>query len=302
MNGLLNINKPRGLTSHDVVLCVRRKTKVKKVGHAGTLDPQATGVLLLLVGQATKIAQFISSWPKEYHARLRLGITTTTQDIWGEVLEEVEAGHILFEEVKEAVLCFSGEILQVPPMVSATWCKGKRLYQLARRGEEVERVPRRVEIYEWKLLDFDPGKNPELSFKVKCSAGTYIRTLCHDLGQALGVGGCLVSLVRTKIGSYHLASSISLEEFESRDCGEVILPIDQVLHHLPLVRVSGYGAEHINHGRPLESSWIEETEGRIEEGSTIRIYDPSVKLLALARTTQSLCRPGIVARLLRVLN
>lgn len=304
VDGILNINKPRGITSHDVVLRARRLFS-SKIGHAGTLDPQATGVLLLLAGRATKIAQFIAGWTKEYLARMRFGLITSTQDVWGETLKEAEARDVTFGKIKETLPRFCGEITQTPPMVSALHHKGERLYRLARRGEKVEPRPRKVRVFDLELLEFNPGPNPELRFRVVTSGGTYIRTLCHDLGRALGVGGCLVSLARSRVGPYRLSSSIDLEKIEAMKAEarkNSFSSIDEALTNLPWIRLSNSGARRISQGQPIDSLWIEETQERIEPGSLIRLYDPSSNLLAIARTIADLDRPGVVAKPVRVLN
>jgi len=210
MDGILNINKPVNMTSHDVVQCIRRLIKQKKVGHAGTLDPQAGGVLVLLLGKATKLAQSIQSDSKEYRASMRLGVNTTTQDAWGEIIETKSKFNLQKEEVEKVLLGFKGEINQIPPMFSALHSQGKRLYELARQGKEIERLPRKVKIFEIKLLDFVPPA--ELTFKVTCSSGTYIRTLCADIGKILGVGGHLTSLQRIRSGRFKIEDAIDLSD------------------------------------------------------------------------------------------
>ncbi|MEW6096038.1 MAG: tRNA pseudouridine(55) synthase TruB [bacterium] len=213
MDGILNINKPAGLTSHDVVDCIRRVIRQKKVGHAGTLDPQACGVLILLLGKATKLAQNLKSDSKEYIASMKLGINTTTQDAWGEIIEQKANFSISKEAVEKTLLSFKGEINQVPPMFSALHHKGKRLYELAREGKEVERPPRKVTIFEIKLLDFVPHEDV-LTFKVACSSGCYIRTLCADIGKLLGVGGHLTSLKRVRSGKFKIEDAIDLSDLK----------------------------------------------------------------------------------------
>lgn len=198
------------MTSHDVVACIRRLIKQKKVGHAGTLDPQACGVLVLLLGKATKLAQNIQKETKEYTASMKLGINTTTQDAWGEITEKKFQFSLQKEEIEKALLDFKGEIDQIPPMFSALHYQGKRLYELAREGKEVTRPPRKVKIFEIKLLDFIPPD--ELTFKVTCSSGTYIRTLCADIGRMLEVGGHLTFLKRIRSGKFKIEDSIDLSD------------------------------------------------------------------------------------------
>lgn len=210
MDGILNINKPINMTSHDVVVCIRRLIKQKRVGHGGTLDPQAGGVLVLLLGKATKLAQNIQKEAKEYSASMKLGVNTTTQDAWGEITEERSNFCLSKEEIEKVLAGFKGEIYQIPPMFSALHYHGKRLYELARQGKEVERQPRKVKIFEIKLLDFIPPD--KLSFKVTCSSGTYIRTLCADIGRILEVGGHLTSLTRIRSGNFKIEDAIELSD------------------------------------------------------------------------------------------
>lgn len=210
MDGILNVNKPVDMTSHDVVDCIRRLIKQKKVGHAGTLDPQASGVLVLLLGKATKLAENLKGDSKEYIASMKFGVNTTTQDAWGEIIEQRSNFSIQKESVKKTLLGFKGEINQIPPMFSALHYQGKRLYELARQGKEVKRLPRKVTIFEIKLLDFVPPD--ELTFIVACSSGFYVRTLCADIGAALGVGGHLTSLKRIRSGRFKVEDSINLSD------------------------------------------------------------------------------------------
>lgn len=210
MDGILNINKPSNMTSHDVVSCIRRLIKQKRIGHAGTLDPQATGVLVLLLGKATKLAEILKGNSKEYVASMRLGIRTTTQDTWGEITEQKTDFSFQKKTVENALLSFKGEINQIPPMFSALHHKGKRLYELARQGKEVERLPRQIKIFEIELLDFMPPDN--LTFRVVCSGGTYIRTLCADVGNVLEVGGHLTSLKRIRSGRFKIEDAIDLSD------------------------------------------------------------------------------------------
>ncbi len=213
MTGVVNINKPIGRSSHFAVAVIRRVTKIKKVGHTGTLDPLATGVLPICIGrEATKLSQLIMDSEKEYMAVLKLGATTTTQDSEGEITSEKEVLSTI-DDIKDAVKSFVGEISQIPPMYSAIKIDGKKLYELARKGVEVERKPRNVTIYYINILNIDMEEK-EVEFTVGCSKGTYIRTLCNDIGEKLGCGGFMKSLVRTKCGGFDIKDSITLEEFE----------------------------------------------------------------------------------------
>lgn len=213
MNGILNINKPPGMTSHDVVQALRKILGVRKIGHTGTLDPDATGVLILCIGEATKLAQFLQGLPKEYLAEMIFGITTDTEDSQGKILSRVKCD-ISREAVEKVLENFRGTIEQIPPMVSAIKVGGRPLYKLARQGKTIERKPRKVKIYQLELLKFEPGPNPKASLRIACSKGTYIRTLCADIGQKLSCGAHLSQLVRTRVGDFSLNESHTLSEIE----------------------------------------------------------------------------------------
>jgi len=209
LEGIVIINKPAGITSHDVVSAVRRTFNMKRVGHAGTLDPMATGVLVMLLGKSTKLFDKFVAFDKGYRATLRLGVKTTTADIMGQVLEEKPYANVTQKQVEEVMVRFTGEIEQKPPMVSAVKHKGERLYKLARQGKEVERTARKVRIDELKLLKFNL---PEVEFFMACSKGTYVRQLAEDVGDILGCGACISQIERTKVGPFTIAQAISLEE------------------------------------------------------------------------------------------
>jgi len=209
---ILNINKPYGMSSCGVTEYIKKRFfPGQKVGHAGTLDPWATGVLLVCVGKATKKVCELMELEKEYEGEMVLGISTDTQDAAGKVVKKINAQNIGKEEVERVFEKFRGEILQTPPMYSALRYKGKRLYELAREGKVVERQPRRVNIYELRILKFIPGDYPGVKFRVVCSRGTYIRTLVHEIGELLGCGAHLSSLTRTRIGDFSIENSIDLE-------------------------------------------------------------------------------------------
>ncbi|MGB8454416.1 MAG: tRNA pseudouridine(55) synthase TruB [Anaerocolumna sp.] len=224
INGIINVNKEKGYTSHDVVAKLRGILKQKKIGHTGTLDPDAEGVLPVCLGNATKLCDLLTDKDKTYEAVLLLGITTDTQDITGSVLEtnEVTAGRKLIEEV---ILSFIGEYDQLPPMYSAIKVGGKRLYELARAGKEVERETRKVRIHNIRILEFNEEKH-EIRMSVDCSKGTYIRTLCHDIGAILKCGGCMKSLLRTKAGAFILENSLKLSDIQG------ILQQDRLMDYL----------------------------------------------------------------------
>ena len=240
-NGIIIMDKPQGWTSMDVCAKLRGILKTKKVGHAGTLDPMATGVLPVFVGQATRGVSFAESGRKEYVAGLRLGLVTNTQDTSGETLEEhpVTATE---DDLKAVLPQFTGDIEQIPPMFSAIKIGGKKLYELARKGQEVERKSRPVTIYELELL----GKNEEGDYllRILCSKGTYVRTLCHDIGQALGCGGSMSSLRRTMAAGYTLAEAVTLDEVQEK--GESLLrEVDTLFMDHPAYQIRHQRVEHL---------------------------------------------------------
>ena len=214
LSGILFINKPAGITSHDVVDHVRRKLHMKRIGHAGTLDPMATGLLIILVGQATKLSQYLMGLDKSYTGTMKLGETTDSQDRDGEIVETKPVEGITPEKIEEVAKTFVGDQYQTPPMFSAKKQGGVALYKLARKGVEVEREPRFIRI---ESLNVQKVELPFVTFDVRCSKGTYIRTIAHDIGQKLGVGAHLTSLVRTSIDKYQLSEAIDLDAFEAAD-------------------------------------------------------------------------------------
>ena len=253
-NGILCIDKPQDFTSFDVVAVLRGILGTRKIGHAGTLDPMATGVLPTFIGKATRCCDLMSNQDKRYTACLRLGITTTTQDITGDILKQEEV-HISAEEFRNALKSFRGTIEQLPPMYSAVKVDGKRLYELARQGKEVERPKRSVTIYEIRMLDFNEEKK-EASIDVFCSKGTYIRTLCDDLGKLLGCGATLVSLRRTIAAGFSLSQCHTLDELqkykEKGTLGEVLLPISSAFSGYESVTLSKTDAEKFQNGVKLD--------------------------------------------------
>lgn len=226
MNGILLIDKPEGWTSHDVVAKLRGVLHERRAGHSGTLDPMATGLLVLFFGRATRAVEFAEADVKEYRAGIRFGVTTDTQDITGRVLSEADTDFTA-EQLDEVLRRFRGEILQLPPMYSAIKVGGKKLYEIARRGGEVERRARGVHIFS---LERESGADGEIFLNVRCSKGTYIRTLCHDIGQALGCGACMSSLRRTRAGAFDVAQAHSIEQVQRAADGggaeSLLLPVD----------------------------------------------------------------------------
>lgn len=254
MNGILCVNKPEGWTSFDVVAKVRGIVHTRKVGHAGTLDPMATGVLPLFLGIATKACDVMPGEDKAYRATFRLGMTTTTQDRTGEVLTQTPSA-VTKEQLRAALLSFCGEIEQIPPMYSAVQVNGRRLYDLARAGREVERKPRKVTIYALSLLSFDEEHQTGV-LDVRCSKGTYIRTLCHDLGAALGVGATLTALERYEAGNFSLSDCYTIEELQQFEeqgvLEEKVLPVEQVFLQLPKIRLNAVQSVKFQNGVKLD--------------------------------------------------
>lgn len=252
MDGILNINKPIGLTSFDVVAKVRRLTGTKKVGHTGTLDPDATGVLPICIGKATKIIEFLMEKDKIYRVGLLLGKATDTQDASGKTLYEkpVEAS---FKEIEETIIGFLGSRDQIPPMYSAIRIDGKRLYDLARQGIEVERKPRPITFYKIDLLSMEKlDDKVKVVLDVECSKGTYMRTLCHDIGEKLGCGGHMMSLVRTRSGPFLLEDAHTLEDLEelksSQKLESAFMMMDRAILHFPAAYVSDIEAKRLKNG------------------------------------------------------
>jgi tRNA pseudouridine55 synthase len=252
-SGVLIVDKPEGPTSHDVVDRLRRLFGMKRVGHAGTLDPMATGVLIIGLGKATRLLNFLKDLPKRYSAQIQFGISTTTQDAMGEV-EKERSCSFSEEDLRQVAAGFVGEIEQVPPMVSAVRVGGKRLYESARDGVEVERRPRKVRVHSLEFLEIDLEKW-EASIDVLCSSGTYIRTLASDLGELLGCGAHLSALRRTSIGSFTDAESSTLDSLEALDPDErqsFFLPMADAMRDFPIFEVSGELEKSVRHGRALD--------------------------------------------------
>lgn len=278
-NGIIIMDKPQGWTSMDVCAKLRGIFHEKRVGHAGTLDPMATGVLPVFIGRATRAVEFAAGSDKEYIAGLKLGVVTNTQDTTGEVLEQrpVAAGR---EDVVRVLSQFTGLIEQLPPMYSAIKINGKKLYELARKGQEVERKPRPVTIHALEILDQAPAQGTDYLIRVACSKGTYVRTLCHDIGQALGCGGCMSSLQRVKAAGFILADSVTLETVqEAVDRGEgesLLLPVDCCFAGLPVLVLKTAGAEKkIRNGAALPVRDVPDGE--------YRVYGMDKTFLALGR-------------------
>ena len=276
MNGIINVYKEKGFTSFDVVAKLRGILKMKKIGHTGTLDPDAEGVLPVCIGNATRLCDMLTDKSKEYVAQMRLGIVTDTQDMTGKVISEQEVT-CNEEQVREAVLSFVGEYAQVPPMYSALKVNGQKLCDLARQGREVERAARNVHIHEIEILSVEL---PVVRMRVHCSKGTYIRTLCQDIGEKLGCGACMQSLIRTRVDRFVLAEAKKLAEIEQyRDEGrllELVVPVDEVFEMYPAVYVRPNAARLLDNGNPLypkQTDMTEELRNKLEDGQRFRVYN-----------------------------
>lgn len=252
MQGLINLNKPAGLTSHDCVARVRRLLRLKKVGHGGTLDPSATGVLPIAVGRATRLLQFLQSG-KVYRATIRFGIQTATDDLEGEVLASNPAAWLTLDAVRPYLAKFQGTIEQIPPSYSAIHIGGKRLYELARSGIEVEIPVRTVEIHEITVLSWRSGEFPELEVAIACGGGTYIRSIARDLGEAIGTGGTLAALIRTRSSGFDLKNSITLEAIAEQLEAEIFAPLlpELAVVHLPAIELPATVAKRWSQGQKI---------------------------------------------------
>jgi tRNA pseudouridine55 synthase len=283
--GVLNVRKAAGWTSHDVVEKLRGVFRGPKVGHGGTLDPAATGVLPILIGRATRIAEYLVEWDKEYDAVLRLGAVTDTQDATGAVLATHSTAGVTPDRIDAAVAQFRGRVSQVPPMYSAVKVNGAPLYKAARAGRTIERESRDVTVYRIDVLGV---AGDEVSLRVQCSKGTYIRTLCADIGRVLGVGGYLQSLDRRRVGPLTVDRALTVEEVEEAYAlGRLsmhLLSLDQALAHFPVVSVEESVAGRVRHGVPIPIEAVQSSLDRAwSVGRPIRVRDPAGRLVALGR-------------------
>lgn len=288
-NGVLNIDKPAGMTSHDVVDRVRRIARIKRVGHAGTLDPDATGVLLVCLGPSTRIVDLITEGEKRYRCVLELGTETDTEDASGNVTAEADASVVTEADLRSATVPFFGDILQIPPMVSAVHHEGKRLYELARQGVVVERKPRPVTVHAIDVADFVPGRRAQATLDVHCGKGTYIRTLCFDIGRALGVGGHMASLRRTAVGVFTADTALPLDALTPENIGDALVPPSQALAHLQVLQLCDPAdVKAVRTGRAM--AWAG------ADGSIVRITDGDSDLVALGRASGGSLQPYIVLK------
>lgn len=285
-NGVINIYKEKGFTSHDVVAKMRGILKQKKIGHTGTLDPDAEGVLPVCLGSATKLCDMLTDKEKEYVAVMRLGVVTDTQDLSGTVLRESPVD-VSEEDTLAAIKSFEGEYGQIPPMYSALKVDGKRLYELARQGKEVERKPRQITIFETEILSVNM---PEITFRVRCSKGTYIRTLCHDIGEKLGCGAAMADLKRTQSGQFKVDTAITLSELEQIRDGDsvykVLIPVDEMFADYAAVHVPEEITRLVQNGNSFYLNQIFERRMFGNE-EAVRVYDRTGRFYGVYRFTHA---------------
>jgi tRNA pseudouridine55 synthase len=276
VSGVLVVDKPIGLTSHDVVQIIRRGTGIRRAGHTGTLDPRASGVLVVLIGPAVRLSEYVSASDKRYQATLRLGSSTDTFDSEGRITGSASVESLTEERFEETLPQFIGEIQQVPPPYSAIKVQGRKAYEMAREGEEVELAPRTIHVYSLELLEWDP---PEAVIDVFCSSGTYVRSLANDLGAALGCGAHLVGLRRTKSGRFTLRDAVPLrrlqETFQSGDWYRHLIPAAEALGDWPMVELDGDQVELIRHGHripaePDAKGWV---RGVSQQGDLVALLE-----------------------------
>ena len=285
MKGVLIVDKPAGFTSFDVIAKLRKTLQMKRIGHGGTLDPEATGVLVVFIGEATRLCDYFPDSDKTYEAEMTLGIATDTEDIWGQVTETLSV-NVSEEQVQDVLESFCGPYLQTPPMVSAKKVDGKKLYEYARQGIEIRRKPEEHMIYDLSVLEMDL---PRVRFRVSVSKGTYIRTLCTDAGKKLGLPACMSALRRTVQGRFSIEDARTLEEIcacaaEGR-IKELILPVER-LFECPEVRVTETGEKRLFNGNPLKKEEIIKTEDGCPENEIedlIKVFDRTHTLRGIYR-------------------
>jgi tRNA pseudouridine55 synthase len=297
MVGGLLIDKREGMTSHDVVDRLRRVVATRRVGHAGTLDPFATGLLVLCVGQATRLAQFLVHLDKEYVATVRLGFATDTQDVTGKQMGPVVSSNaVSLDDIRRVLSAFKGPQLQMPPMFSAKKVAGERLYAAARAGREVERKPVPITVHSIELagsLSADPDGTSNFPIRVRCSSGTYVRTLANDIGTRIGVGAHLSALRRTEVGHFKIGSAMTIEELEELrergTLGDRLIGPAELVAHLPAFKLDAEGADSIRHGRSVKASFV-------DNGQPVRVCDGRGSLIAVGDydADGEMIRPRIV--------
>jgi tRNA pseudouridine55 synthase len=284
VNALVLLDKDAGQTSHAAVLKAQRFLGARKAGHAGTLDPMATGLLLICLNEATKMTNLFADFDKEYLVTMQLGTATDTYDAEGHVTQQCPVDHLTEQDIRVAAESMRGTIKQIPPMYSAVKLHGKPLYKLARKGITVQRAPRIVTISELELEDITM---PYVRMRVCCSKGTYIRSLCHDIGVYLGVGAHVTMLRRTRIGPFHVQQAVSLADLKNSLQG--IISIDHALGHLPALVLQGEGLRRLRHGNPITVTDAELTEKN--EAGLLRLLDPARRMFGIGRISGSMVTP-----------
>jgi tRNA pseudouridine55 synthase len=252
MNGIINFNKPQQVTSHDCVALLRKLTGIKRIGHTGTLDPMATGVLPICIGSATRITEYLDEDEKTYRCTMRLGIETDTQDIWGQILRERPVENLTPDRIRDAVFSFQGDVVQIPPKYSALKVNGKRLYEYARAGQDVEIKPRHIFV---SAMGLDKIDGEEITFTATCSKGTYVRTLCQDIGEKLGCGGTMTGLVRLSTGMFDIGDAYTpemLKTMSKEEIEDILVPIDAPLTRFPSIRLEKSEAKDFTNGKTLQ--------------------------------------------------
>jgi tRNA pseudouridine55 synthase len=281
VHGVINIHKEKGFTSHDVVAKLRGIVGQKKIGHTGTLDPDATGVLPVCLGKATKLCDMLTDKNKTYETVMLLGKTTDTQDVSGEVLKEHATEGLTEEMVRDAILSFVGEYMQIPPMYSALKVNGKKLYELAREGIEIERKARPVTILDIQIKEINL---PRVRMEVSCSKGTYIRTLCHDIGENLGCGACMEELIRTRVSRFELNDSLTLSQVqELKEIGkleEILVPIDEMFSNYEAVSLKDEFMSFVYNGNVFFPKHLNKYV-ELLDGKLVRVYDDKGNFIAI---------------------
>ncbi len=281
INGVINVYKEAGFTSHDVVAKMRGILRQKKIGHTGTLDPDAVGVLPICLGRGTRLCDMLADHDKVYEAILRLGICTDTQDMSGTVLQEREIC-VTNEDIEICIASFLGEQMQIPPMYSAIKINGKKLYELAREGKEVERQARKVVFYDIEILKIDL---PNVTIRVHCSKGTYIRTLCNDIGEKLGCGGCMEKLLRTRVERFDLKDAKTLDEIrelaEQGTLADIIIPVDEMFSDCIAIYTTKEGDKLVHNGNSFSDEFAQMQEKSIKHGKQVRIYDSEKNFIGI---------------------
>lgn len=281
IHGIINVYKEKGFTSHDVVAKLRGIAGQKKIGHTGTLDPDAVGVLPVCLGKATKLCDLLTDKDKTYETVLLLGKTTDTQDITGKILEEKSTEALQEDMVRRVIEGFIGDYEQIPPMYSALKVNGKKLYELAREGKVIERKARPVKILNIRILKMDL---PRVRMEISCSKGTYIRTLCHDIGEKLGCGGCMESLIRTQVSAFKIEDAKTLDEIEELKqegkLEEILIPVDEMFPSYPKIMVKESWKAFAKNGNPLELKMLMDDNGQDTE-CRVRLYDEAGKFIAI---------------------